>query len=68
MKTYIVCKKPSCWSTNYFIKKRLRAFRGTKVLRQYIATLYEKKTDDEDRTFGDTIEEVVINHTSGPSE
>lgn len=38
------------------------------LLRQYMATLEDEKTDNKDRAISDTLEEVVINVTSGPTD
>lgn len=58
-----VFKRPGCWSTNPSTKECLKAFCGSKLLRQFMALLEpNNESDDEKRKAADTIEEI-ISHT-----
>jgi hypothetical protein len=58
-KKCFVCGRPGCWSTNHSTKERLQAFRGNKVLRQFVTSLDDGETDEEDCALADTLEEIT---------
>lgn len=59
-KKCFVCKRPGCWSTNHSSKERLKAYRQSKSLRQFVTSLSpDEESDDDDRATADALEDVI---------
>lgn len=59
-KKCFVCKRPGCWSTNHSSKERLKAYRNSKILRQFITSLSpETESDEEEQETADALDDVI---------
>lgn len=59
-KKCFVCKRLGCWSTNHSSKERLRAYRKSKVLRQFVPTLSpDNESDQKDHETANALDDVI---------